>query len=145
MPLGKYTLTYYDVLRSMLISLTHWGQVTHICIGDLTVIVSDNGLSPDRRQNITWAETGILLIGLLETNFNEILVEIQTFSFKKCIWKSRLQNDNHFVSASMHYNMNYIYAYSCRRWLMKNIYLMIYIFYNVMFKTSNMNESILRG
>ena len=29
-----------------------WGQVTHICLGDLTIIGSDNGLSPGRRQAI---------------------------------------------------------------------------------------------
>ena len=31
-------------------SLTHWGRVTHICVGQLTIIGSDNGLSPGRRQ-----------------------------------------------------------------------------------------------
>ena len=34
--------------------LTHWGRVTHICIGKLTSIGSDNGLSPERRQAIIW-------------------------------------------------------------------------------------------
>ena len=28
-------------------SLTHWGRVTHICVGKLTMIGSDNGLSLD--------------------------------------------------------------------------------------------------
>ena len=32
----------------LLPSLTHWGRVTHICVGNLTIIVSDNGLSPGR-------------------------------------------------------------------------------------------------
>ena len=63
--------------------LTHWGRVTHICISKLTIIGSDDGLSPDRRQAITWANVGILLIGPLETNFSEILIEILTFSFKR--------------------------------------------------------------
>ena len=31
-------------------SLTHWGRVTHICVGKQTIIGSDNGLSPGRRQ-----------------------------------------------------------------------------------------------
>ena len=65
------------------ITLTHWGQVTHICVGKLTIIASDNGLSPERRQTIIWTNAGILLIGPLGTNFSEILIEIQTFSFKK--------------------------------------------------------------
>ena len=63
--------------------LTHWGRVTHIWVSDLTSIGSDNGLSPGRRQAIIWTNAGILLIGPLGTNFNEILIGIQTFSFKK--------------------------------------------------------------
>ena len=31
--------------------LTHWGRVTHICVGNLTTIGSDNGLSPGRLRN----------------------------------------------------------------------------------------------
>ena len=64
------------------IVLTHWGRVTHICIGKLTIIGSDNGLSPERRQATIWSNAGILLIGPLGTNFSEILIEIQTFSLK---------------------------------------------------------------
>ena len=63
--------------------LTHWGRVTHICVNQLTIIGSDNGLLPDRRQAIIWTNAGILLIGPLGTNFSEILIEILTFSFKK--------------------------------------------------------------
>ena len=63
--------------------LTHWGRATHICVSKLTIIGSGNGLSPDRRQAIIWTNTGLLLIGNLGTNFNEILIEILTFSFKK--------------------------------------------------------------
>ena len=55
----------------------------HICVGKLTVIASDNGLSPGRRQAIIWTNAGILLIGPLGTNFSEILIGIQTLSFKK--------------------------------------------------------------
>ena len=63
--------------------LTHWGRVTHICVVKLTIIGWDNGLSPGRRQAIIWTNAGILLIGPLGTNFTEILIGIQTFSFKK--------------------------------------------------------------
>ena len=63
--------------------LTHWGRVTHICVGKLSIIGSDNGLSPGRRQAIIWTNAGISLIGPLGTNFCEILIGIQTFSFKK--------------------------------------------------------------
>ena len=65
------------------LKLSHWGRTTHICVGNLTIIGSDNGLSPDRRQAIIWTNAGILLIGPLGINFNEILIGIQTFSFKK--------------------------------------------------------------
>ena len=49
-------------------SLTHWGRVTHICVSKLTIIGSDNGLAPWRRQAIIWTNAGILLIGPLGTN-----------------------------------------------------------------------------
>ena len=64
-------------------TLTHWGRVTHICVVKLTIIGSDNGLSPGWRQAIIWTNAGILLIGPLWTNFREILIEIPTFSFTK--------------------------------------------------------------
>ena len=64
-------------------TLNHWGRATHICVGTLTIIASDNGLSPGRRQAIIWTNAGILLIGSSGTNFSEILIEIYTFSFKK--------------------------------------------------------------
>ena len=64
-------------------SLTHWGRVTHICVSKLTIIGSDNGLSPGRRQAIIWTNAGILSIGHLGTNFNEILIEIQILSSKE--------------------------------------------------------------
>ena len=62
---------------------TRWGRVTHICVGNLTIIGADNGLSPGRRQAIIWNNAGILLNGPWGTNFCEILIGIQTFSFKK--------------------------------------------------------------
>ena len=63
--------------------LTHWGRVTHICVVKLTIIGSDNGLSPGRRQAIIWTNAGILLIGPLGTNFSENIIEILTLSFTK--------------------------------------------------------------
>ena len=44
--------------------LTHWGRVTHICVGERTNAV-------------------ILLIGPYGTNYSEILIQILTFSFTK--------------------------------------------------------------
>ena len=61
--------------------------MTHICIDNLTILGSDNGLSPGRSQAIIWTNAGKLLIGPLGTNFSEILIEIQTFSLKKICLK----------------------------------------------------------
>ena len=63
-------------------NLAHWGRVTHICVSKLTIIGSDTGLSPGRRQAIIWTNAGILLIRPLGTNFSQILSEIHAFSFK---------------------------------------------------------------
>ena len=46
-----YTLgPIWNRTAEKLIALTHWGWVTHICISNLTIIGSDNGLSLGRRQ-----------------------------------------------------------------------------------------------
>ena len=50
---------------------------------NITIIGSDNGLSPGRRQAIIWINAGIVLIRTLGTNFSEILGKIHSFSFKK--------------------------------------------------------------
>ena len=63
--------------------LTHWGRVTHICVSKLTINVSKNGLSPDRRQIIIWANAGILLMRPPGTDSDRILIEIHRFSLKK--------------------------------------------------------------
>ena len=81
--------------------LTHWGRVTHIWVVKLTIIGSDNGLSPGRRQTIIWINAGILLIRLLGTNFSEIFIGIQTFSLKKMHLKIWFAKWCPFVSASM--------------------------------------------
>ena len=57
--------------------------MTHICVGKLAIIDSDNGLSPGRRQAIIWTNAGILLIGPLGTNFSEIWIGIEIFSIKE--------------------------------------------------------------
>ena len=68
--------------------LTHWGRVTHVCVSKVTIIDSDNGLSPGRCQAIIWTNAGILLIGPLGINLSEILIEILTLSFQKMRFKA---------------------------------------------------------
>ena len=62
-------------------------SIRQLNIHTCTSIGSYNCLSPGRRQTIILTSAVILLIGPLETNLSEILVEIYTFSFKKMLLK----------------------------------------------------------
>ena len=62
---------------------THWGRGTHIIVGEHANIDSANGLAPNPRKTIIWTNAWILLTEPLATNFNETIIEIHTFSFKK--------------------------------------------------------------
>ena len=53
-----------------------------ICVNNLTIISSDNGLSPGRRQGIIWTNARVLLIGT-SGNYHEFLSEIHTFFFQE--------------------------------------------------------------
>ena len=44
-------------------------------------IAADNGVSPTQRQASNEPNTGLLSIGPLQTNFSEIYIKIQNFSF----------------------------------------------------------------
>ena len=57
--------------------LTHWGWVTHICL--LTM----PSLAQIMACRLIWTNVGKLVIGPLGTNISEIIIEIQTFSYKK--------------------------------------------------------------
>ena len=52
-----------------------------MCVSNLIIIGSDNGLSPARHQAIS--ESMLDYCYPLGTNFSEILIEILTFSFKE--------------------------------------------------------------
>ena len=81
--MSHVALMYLILLQLTIEKMCNWGRVTHICVGKLTIIGSDNGLSPGRRQAIIWTNAGILLIGPLGTNFSETLIAMEAFSFKK--------------------------------------------------------------
>ena len=70
-PWDKWVKMYVHI-----VCLTYPPLVPHIC-------ASDNGLSPVRCQAITWTNAGLLSIGLMWTDFNEIWIWILSFSFKK--------------------------------------------------------------
>ena len=71
--------------------LTHWGRVTHICVVKQTIIGSDNGLSPGRRQAIIRTNAGILSIGTFGTNLRNFkwnsCIFIQGNAFENVVWK----------------------------------------------------------
>ena len=96
--------------------LTHWGRVTHICVGKLIIIGSDNGLSPYRRQAIIWINAGLLPIGPLRTYFSENLIKMQQFSLKK-----------------MHVKMSAKWCLSClglnvlTHWSLDDVVLILYV------------------
>ena len=70
-------------IQTALQPLIHWSRLMWICVGNLPIIGSDNGLSPTRCQAIIWTNSRILLIWFLGTNFSEILIKIHKLSFTK--------------------------------------------------------------
>ena len=77
----------YASAKCLEYDFAHWDRVTYIWVSKLTIIDSDNGLLPGRRQAIICTNAGILLIGPQSTNFSEFLIEIHTFSLKKMYLK----------------------------------------------------------
>ena len=67
--------------------LTHWGRVTHICVGDLTIIGSDNGLTPGQHQSTIWTNAGILLIRTLGNLKRNSYTPIKENAFENVVWK----------------------------------------------------------
>ena len=67
----------------MFISNTYWGRMTHICISKISIIGSDNGLSPDGLQATVSTNAGILLTWPLGTHFRDIVIGIHTLPFQK--------------------------------------------------------------
>ena len=67
--------------------LTHPGRVTHICVSNLTIIGSYNGLSSGRRNAKLLSEqnAAILLIGTLGTNRNSYIF-IQENASEYIVW-----------------------------------------------------------
>ena len=117
------------IVWKYVVAWTHWSQVTHIRVGKLSIIGSDNGLSPDLRQAIIWTNAGILLIWPYGTNFSEILIKILTFSFTKMSlkvlsgkWRPFCLSLNvlinwmawyYLLQSTRHFDMNAIYSYFC--------------------------------
>ena len=75
----------YEYISNIISTL--WDRVTCICVRKVTIIGSDNGLSPARRQAIIWTNDGILLNRSLGTNFGEILIKTHIFAFDEMYLK----------------------------------------------------------
>ena len=58
-------------------------QETHICVGNLTIIGSDNCLMPGKCKAIIWTNVGLLWFGPLGTHFSDIWITIPRFSLKQ--------------------------------------------------------------
>ena len=72
----------------MELCVTHWGRVTHICVGDYWL---KNDLPPGRRQAIIWTNAEIVVIwnikNKLQWNFNRnshIFIQENTFETVVC-------------------------------------------------------------
>ena len=79
----------------------HFGRMTHIRVGQLTFIGSDNGLVPEQLQAIIRTNAGILSIRNSGTNFSDILSEMSIFSFKKMHLKMSSAKYENVVAAIM--------------------------------------------
>ena len=82
---------YWRLIIKLLSFFNSLSWQMHIRISRLTIIGSDNGLSPGWWQAIIWTNSGIFLIGPSETNFREIFIEIYSFikenAFENVVWK----------------------------------------------------------
>ena len=93
--------------------------MTHICVGKLTIIGSDNCLSPGRHQAITWTNAEILLVGPLdqtsvkknnrnsysfieENTFENVVGEILPISSRSQRVKESVQSDGHNFTSNYH-------------------------------------------
>ena len=73
----------------LITGLTHWGWVTHICIGNLTIIGSYNGLTvPSHYLNQCWNVVNWTLRNKLQWNFNSnSSIFIQENAFENVVWE----------------------------------------------------------
>ena len=104
----------FELSHKTTVLLTHWGRTTHICVGKLTTIGSDNGLSPGRRLATIWTNAVILFIGTILIEFSEILSKIHTFSFKEMHLKMSSAKWRPFVSASICWATLHVLSVSLR-------------------------------
>ena len=102
---------------------THWGWVMHICVGKLTTIGSDNGLSLVEAKSLTEP----MLIGPLGTKFREIFIEIHIVSLNKVHLKMSSGNWRPFCFL---YNVLKLDSVPCSHWRKFCQHYMLYHFHH---------------
>ena len=80
---GQISLKYWNKQNWHTLAHRGWVMHTGICIGNLTIIDSDNGLSPGWHQAIIWTNTPVVLIGPVGKTSSDILIKIHLFPVKK--------------------------------------------------------------
>ena len=121
----------------------------YICVSKLTIIGSDNGLSPGRRQAIIWTNAGIWLIGVLGTNVSEILIKICAFLLKKKLLKMSGKRRPSCLGLDV---LNYLVCEkiaSKHPWCIKTLYQKYFVIWRVSVKVAllygdHYNDVILR-
>ena len=99
---GELAWAWQCVISWLYTCITQWGWVTHICVSNLTIICSDNDLSPGRRLAIFWTNADFLnwsLENKLQSNLNR---NSNIFNEENTFEKCRMRNVVHLVSDSMY-------------------------------------------
>ena len=71
-------------------------RVTHTCVGKLTIIGSDNALSPCRRQDISWTNAGITAFAKSNSRFFPD-TKIITIIIVQFWWVHKMHASGHFL------------------------------------------------
>ena len=110
----------------------------HKCVSKLTIIGSDNGLLPGPRQAIVWTNAWLLLTGPLGTNFNEILIKIHIFLFKKMHlkmasvkWRPYCASVNVLIETRMTISMTYMYQQASMHWCRYDIFTVAFCLFSL--------------
>ena len=99
-------ITYLSTNRDAGSIKTYWGRLVHICVSDLTIIGSDNGLSPGRRHVINRTNTIILLIEPFGIHFSDIKIYENAFENVICKMASLWSWPQHYMLASINENVS---------------------------------------
>ena len=89
--------------------------MTHICARELTIIGSDNGLSPGRRQAIIWTNARILLIGPVGNKLQWNLKRNLYIFIQEAVFQISSKNWRPFCLG-----IDVIKVLKCAQWILKS-------------------------